>query len=63
METSVAAVTVSDVLPVTVPESAETTAVPASTVVAKPPGAMLATAAFDDVQVALAVRFCVELSV
>jgi len=54
--------TVSVVLPVTPPEFAEIVVVPAATVVARPPAAMVAAAVLDDVQVTVAVRFCVEPS-
>jgi hypothetical protein len=63
METSAAAVTVSVVLPLKLPEVAEIVVVPAATPVARPPAAMVAAAVLDDAQVAVEVRFCVEPSV
>jgi hypothetical protein len=63
IEVSAADATVSVVLPTTVPEVAEMVLVPAATVVARPPAAMVAVAVLDDAQVAEAVRFCVVPSV
>jgi hypothetical protein len=63
MEASTGGSTVSVALPVTPPEAAEIVAVPGAWVVARPLVAMVAAAAFVDVQVTEAVRFCVEPSV
>ncbi len=62
MELSVAASTVSVVLPVTLPAVAEMVVVPAATVVARPFAAIVAAATFVDAQVTCAVTFCVEPS-
>jgi hypothetical protein len=62
METSVAAVTVSVVAPLTPPEAAVIADVPAVFVVARPPLEMVATPAVPEVQVAVVVRSLVELS-
>ena len=63
IDTSVAAVTVSIVLPLIAPLVAEMTVVPAATLVARPaaPAAfeIVAVAAVAETQVAVAVRFCV----
>jgi hypothetical protein len=63
MEASTAGVTVSVVLPDTVPEVAEIVVVPTATVVARPPAAMVAVAVLVDAQVTEAVRSCVAPSV
>ena len=66
MDTSVAGVTVSTVVPDMLPEIAVTVVEPAATDVAKPfdPAALLIVAipVLDEFQVADAVRFCVVLS-
>jgi hypothetical protein len=63
METSVAGVTVSVVLPVKLPDVAEIVVVPTARVEARPLAAMVAVVVLDDAQVAVEVRFCVEPSV
>jgi hypothetical protein len=66
MDTSVAGVTVSTVVPDMLPEIAVTVVEPAATDVAKPfdPAALLIVAipVLDEFQVADVVRFCVVLS-
>ena len=66
IDSSVAAVTVNVVLPVTVPLVADTLVLPTPAVVARPfvPEVLLtvATPPFEDVQVTCVVRSCVELS-
>ena len=66
IDSSVAAVTVNVVLPVTVPLVADTLVLPTPAVVARPfvPEVLLtvATPLFEDVQVTCVVRSCVELS-
>jgi len=59
MEVNVAAVTVNTAAPLIVPEVAVVVALPCVRLVARPLLAMVATAVFDDVQLAVAVRFCV----
>lgn len=56
-------VTVSVVLPVTPPLAALIVLVPAATAVARPVELMVAWAVFEELQVTLPVRFCVEPSV
>jgi hypothetical protein len=63
METSAAGITVSVVFPDTLPEVAEIVVVPVARVVARPPAATVAAAAFVEAQVAVVVRSCVEASV
>src|SRR5271167_5013755 len=62
MDTSVAAVTVSVVLPTTLPLVAEIVVLPAFSADANPPLLIVAVTVLDDAHVTLAVRFCVELS-
>lgn len=67
IDTSVAAVTVSVVVPLMVPLVAEITVVPSATALARPRVASLAVeivavAGVADAQVAVAVRFCVVAS-
>ena len=66
METSVAGVTVSSVVPDMLPDIAVTVVEPVATDAARPfdPAALLIVAipALDELQVADAVRFCVVLS-
>jgi hypothetical protein len=62
MDTSVAAVTVSVVLPETAPLVALMVVLPAFSADAKPALLIVAVAVLDEAQVTLAVRFCVELS-
>jgi hypothetical protein len=59
IEVNTAAVTVSVVEPLTVPDLAVMVADPCATPVAKPPLLMVAIAVVEEVQVALPVRFCV----
>jgi hypothetical protein len=64
MDTRDGPVTVSDAVPVMLPEVAViVTGPPAATPVARPALVMEAVPVADDVQVTLLVRFCVELSV
>jgi hypothetical protein len=63
IETSVAAVTVSSVEPLSEPEAAEMVAVPCATIVANPALLIVAVAGVSDDQVAVLVRFCVLPSV
>ena len=67
IDTNVAEVTVSVVLPEMAPLVAETVEVPAAAELANPgvPAALLmvATLVLEDAQLTCAVRFCVELSV
>jgi len=64
IEVRVAAATVSPVLPLIVPDVAVTVIADGlmDSAVSKPLVEMVATAVFDDIQVAVAVRFWVELS-
>ena len=63
IDVSTAAVTVSVAVPFTVPEVAEIVTVPAATPFASPVWMpIVAFAVLDDVQFAVAVRFCVEPS-
>jgi len=62
IDTSVAAVTVKVVDPVMAPETACIWLVPTATAVAKPPAAIVATVVVTELQVAVLVKFCVELS-
>jgi hypothetical protein len=62
IDTSVALTTDNVALPLTVPEAAVIVVVPCVNAVASPPTATVATAVFEDDQVAVAVRFWVELS-
>src|ERR1700676_3175103 len=59
MDTSVAAVTVSVVLPVMLLEAAWIVVVPAPTAVAKPAALIVATVTAEELHVAVLVRFCV----
>jgi hypothetical protein len=59
MEVNVAAVTVNTAEPLIVPEVAVVVALPCVRLVARPLLAIVATAVFDDVQLAVVVRFCV----
>ena len=63
IETSVAAVTVKEVEPLTDPEAAWMVVVPGARPVARPELLMLATEGFKEVQAAELVRFWVEPSV
>jgi hypothetical protein len=63
IETSVAAVTVSALEPVTDPEVAEMLAAPCATLVAKAAVLIVAVAGVSDDQIAMLVRFCVLPSV
>ena len=62
MDTNVAAVTVSVVLPTMAPLVAEMVLVPAFNADAKPAALIVAVAVVPEAHVTLAVRFCVELS-
>jgi hypothetical protein len=62
IDTSVTAVTVRVVEPLTVPETALIVLVPAPTAVANPPVVMVATPVVAELHVTEPVRFCVELS-
>ncbi len=62
MDTSVAAVTVSVVEPVTLPCIAEMVVVPGFRADARPAEPIVAAAVFDELQLTALVRFCVELS-
>jgi hypothetical protein len=62
MVTSVAAVTVRVVEPVMPPETALIVLVPAATPVANPPAVIVATLVVTELQLAVLVKFCVELS-
>jgi hypothetical protein len=62
MDTSVAAVTVSVVLPEIAPLVAEIVVPPAFNAEAKPAALIVAVVVLDDAHVTLAVMFCVELS-
>ena len=62
IDTSVAAVTVRVVEPVMPTETALMVLVPVPTPVANPPAAIVATVVVTELQVAVLVRFCVELS-
>ena len=62
IDTSVAAVTVKVVDPVMPIETALIVLVPVPTAVANPPAAIVATVVVAELQVAVPVRFCVELS-
>ena len=59
IEVSTGAVTVRVVEPLIVPDLAVMVALPWAKLVAKPPLLSVATAVFDEVQVAVLVRFCV----
>jgi len=50
------------VVPLTAPDTALIVVVPAATAVASPPEVIVATAALEDDQVAVLVKFCVVLS-
>jgi len=63
METKAAAVTVSDVDPLTAPELAPIVLVPTLLAEASPPLEIVATAGDEEVQVIVLVRFCVLPSV
>ena len=63
IDVTTAAVTVSVVVPLTLPEVAVIVVDPAASVVARPVVEIVATAMFDEVQVTEPVRFCVEPSV
>ena len=63
MDCKAGGVTVSEAVPETEPEVAVMVLVPAATEVARPPEAIVAADVFEDVQVAVLVRFCVEASV
>jgi hypothetical protein len=62
IDTSVAAVTVSVVLPEMAPLVALIVVLPAFSADAKPAALIVAVVVLDDAHVTLAVRFCVELS-
>ena len=62
MDTSVAALTVSEVLPVIAPLVAEMVLLPTPAPVARPLALMVAADALEDIQVTLPVRLCVLLS-
>jgi hypothetical protein len=62
MDTSVAAVTVSVVLPTMLPLVAEIVLVPAFSADARPAPVIVAVVSVPDAHVTLPVRFCVELS-
>jgi hypothetical protein len=62
IDTNVAAVTVKVVDPVMPPETALITLVPVATPVANPPAVIVATVVIAELQVAVPVKFCVELS-
>jgi len=62
IDTNVALVTVSVVLPEMAPLVAEMVVLPAFSADAKPALLIVAVVVLDDAHVALAVRFCVELS-
>jgi hypothetical protein len=62
IDTSVAAVTVRVVEPVMPTETALIVLVPVPTAVANPPAAIVATVVVTELQVAVPVKFCVELS-
>jgi hypothetical protein len=62
MDCNVGAVTVSNVEPVTEPDVALTIEVPVATPLANPPAVIVATDGVAELQVAVLVRFCVELS-
>ena len=62
IETNAAAVTVMEVVPLTVPEVAVMVLVPTPAAVASPPEAMVATLFVDEDHVAVLVRFWVVLS-
>jgi hypothetical protein len=62
MDTSVAAVTISVVLPEIAPLVALMVVLPAFSADARPAALIVAVVVVDDAQVTLAVRFCVELS-
>ena len=61
-DTSVAAVTVSNVEPETLPDVAEIVEVPIFRADASPPAVIVAVGVLEDAQVTLPVRFCVLLS-
>jgi stage V sporulation protein SpoVS len=62
IDTSVAAVTVSRVFPLTLPSVALIVVLPAFSAEAKPTLLIVAVVVLDEAHVTLAVRFCVELS-
>jgi hypothetical protein len=62
IDTSVAEVTVRTVDPVTAPEAACILLIPAATPVANPPTVIVATLVVCELQLAVLVKFCVELS-
>jgi hypothetical protein len=62
IDTSVAAVTVSRVFPITLPSVALIVVLPAFSAEAKPTLLIVAVVVLEDAHVTLAVRFCVELS-
>jgi hypothetical protein len=62
IDVSAAGSTVSVVLPLTLPSVAEIVVVPAASVDARPPAAMVAAVVFVDAQTTCVVRSCVELS-
>jgi hypothetical protein len=59
IEVNTAAVTVNVAEPLIVPEVAVMVALPCATLVASPPLLTVATDAFEEIQVALEVTFCV----
>ncbi len=62
IEVRVDGTTDNPVLPLTLPDAAAIVVDPGVKAVANPPAAIVATAVFDDDQEAVAVKFCVELS-
>jgi hypothetical protein len=62
IDTSVAAVTVSSVVPLTAPEVASMLLIPVPTPVANPPAVIVAMLVVCELQVTDPVKFCVELS-
>ena len=63
IDTSVAAVTVSVVVPEIVPEVALIVVEPVLAALARPAVVIVATVTLEELQVAVLVKFCVELSV
>ena len=63
IDTRAAGPTVSVVLPVTAPTVALICALPCAGPLARPPAVMVATAVFDDAQVAAPVTTCIDPSV
>jgi hypothetical protein len=59
IEVNTAEVTVNVAEPLTVPEVAVMVALPCATLVASPPLPTVATEGFEEIQLALEVRFCV----